>query len=156
MVIKVYSSFMKNNNKSKIFANKCSALPQLELNIFLTYSDIHKILFCITLSLSYELKKIIVLDMRLLPNVYTKFSESTIFEAVKAKFHESQQKEHSVYRLIHLYTKSWLCGLEYLVETLGNSLINDTFFSSSIPQDPSQRHHDLAINDYVLRFVIHS
>ena len=77
---------MKNNNKSKIFANKCSALPQLELNIFLTCSDIHKIWFCITLPLSYELKKINVPDMGLLPNVSTKFSESAIFEAVKANF----------------------------------------------------------------------
>ena len=92
MVIKVYSSFMKNNNKSKIFANKCSALPQLELNIFLTCSDIHKILFCITVPLGYQLKKIDVLDMRLLPKVSTKLSESAIFEAVKAKFHKSQQK----------------------------------------------------------------
>ena len=50
------------------------------------------VLHHLTVPMSYELKNIKVLDMRLLPNVSTKFSESAIFEAVKAKFHKSQQK----------------------------------------------------------------
>ena len=40
------------------------------------------VLHHLTVHLSYELKKINVLDMRLLPNFSTKFSESAIFEAV--------------------------------------------------------------------------
>ena len=42
------------------------------------------VLHHLTVPLSYDLKKIKVLDMR--PNVSTKFSESAIFEAVKANF----------------------------------------------------------------------
>jgi hypothetical protein len=153
MVIKVYSSFMKNNNKSKIFANKCSALPQLELNIFPTCSDIHKILFCITVPLSYELKK----EKKYIWDCYPMFLPNSLslpFLRLLNPNFINHNKNNTQFINWYIVTQKADCWLAYLVETLGKSFINDIFFSPA--HTPSQGNHDLTINDYVLRFVIHS